>query len=170
MIAKYGNNIVDICLNLGKVQVWSYKFIQGFVKIVRPSGLIVYVKFVELEEIDEIFDIGYGLKWNEKVFAANLVDEKHARIFVGSKDKDFAIKHNFLEISYDRGICDTYSLIVDIDECTDFKISKTIYDKRYFEEYDESYKRREIKSISKEEWVELYIKCEYELDPNNYRN
>ena len=64
MIAKYMNNYFCIDTTVAPIQIWSYSPVEGFEKKSTRRGTVYYEKFVDLSEIDEVFDVGFSALWN----------------------------------------------------------------------------------------------------------
>lgn len=159
MIAKYNSQYFCCDLTVAPVNIWRYDCVEGFDKKTTRRGTIYYEKFVDISELDEIFDVGFSVKWNEHWCGANPSRDGYTvSLLLGWNDGSFARGHNFSELEYDRGMVVAWGLNVNIDECEECRI--TI-------EYEYPIKEVHQNIVPKEEWLDMYQKTVRELIPQN---
>ena len=116
MIAKYNKQYFCVDLSVKPVEIWKYDEVKGFEKCI-DDGLVYYRKFVNLEEIDEIFDVGFSAKWDNKWCGASPLSNGKVQLICGNRD--FALEHEMEE--FERGV---FWCSADISECTEFRMTK----------------------------------------------
>lgn len=149
MIAKYKEQYFCVDLTAKPVEIWRYDVVDGFEKY-KDDDLIYYSKFVDITDIDEIFDVAFAVEWSGYWFGADYLSaSQRARLF--SSDANVIEKFNMNK--FERGAWDLY---VDIDSCSRFKVT---YEDNRTGEYTS-------KVVSKEEWINLWNKLIVELLPH----
>lgn len=117
MIAKYKGQYFNISPVYKKpIKIWRYDFVEGFEAHHHEDGFMVYKKFVDIAEIDEIFDVGFSALWNGKWCGFDISFETN-RIEVYSNNPDFAKKYNMETIEHFA-----YKLIVPLSSISEFKV------------------------------------------------
>lgn len=116
MIGKY--NKMYFCIDVSETpyNIWRYDFVEGFDKGVTKRGTVYYEKFVLPEELEEIIDVDFSIKWNDKWCGASYSSKKNI-VGITSGDKKFAEKHNFTTV--ERGV---YASAIPIEECQAFRM------------------------------------------------
>ena len=115
MIAKYKNRYFCVDLTIKPVEIWRYDAVEGF-EICIDDDLVYYSKFLDINEIDEIFDVGFSALWNGEWCGFDISFDTN-RIEIYSNSPTFAEKYKMEEIER----C-AYKLIVSIDDITEFKV------------------------------------------------
>ena len=64
MIAKYRGQFFNISLVEQPTRIWRYDYVEGFQKEETRRGLLVYEKIIDIDEVDEIFEPGFSVKWH----------------------------------------------------------------------------------------------------------
>lgn len=168
MLARLNNIFLNVSLVKKPTRVWRYDFVEGFNKKVKDSGLTVFEKFINLSEIDEIFDVGFSVKYHGEYFGC-LVNEKENTLVLRTSNQKQAKKHGFLASEYDHGVVVLWTLKIDIDACEEFRFYKITYLPDYFVARDQSKTVPLLTTLSKEEWLKTHHKLVFELSPWNYR-
>lgn len=104
MIAKYKNNYCEIDLSVTPVNIWTYHPIDGFEKGITPQGIVYYEKFVELDEIEEVFDVGFSVCWDGE-WCGIFYSAPEELLSLVTDDQDFAIAHGMYEFEYTMFRC-----------------------------------------------------------------
>ena len=168
MIARYKNQYFCIDTSIVPVQIWAYVPVDGFEKKITRRGTIYWEKFIDISEIDELFDVAFAVEWRGSAFNAPFFKED--TVYLRTGDKDEATKYGFQEEIFDRGEPIVWCKIVDIDEIEKFFLYKTIYAIEYFNEKKRDAKQKSELVLSKEDWLNMRAKTETELSPWNYAN
>lgn len=149
MIAKYKEQYFCVDLTIRPVEIWRYDVADGFEKC-KDDDLVYYRKFLDITEIDEIFDVAFAVEWSGHWFGADYLSvSQRARLF--SSNAEVIEKFNMNE--FERG---TWDLYVDLDSCTRFKVT--------YEDYRSGEYTSQI--VSKEEWIALWNTLIVELRPH----
>ena len=101
MIAKYNDNYFNISLVRKPTRIWKYDYIEGFNKKIKKDGLIVYEKYIELNEIDEIFEIGFSVCWDGQ-WCGIFYSASKELLSMHTNDRKFAENHGMTEL--ERGV------------------------------------------------------------------
>lgn len=150
MIAKYHESFFKYEIKDGQVRIWRFEPFEDFSMRITRGGNHIYEKFIDITEIEDIFDVAFAVEWSGYWFGAEyLSDSQRARLF--ASDANVIEKFNMNE--FERGAWDLY---VDIDSCSGFKV--TYKDNRTGE--------CTSKVVSKEEWINLWNKLIVELIPH----
>ena len=148
MIAKYNGSFFCIDLTTRPINIWRYDLVEGFDRCV-DDDLIYYEKYVELSELDQVFDVAFAVKWNGHWFGCEYFPGKKDIVLFTGKGQ-LINEYHFEE--FERG---AWALSVDFSACEEFQITY----KDYFTKISTS----EI--LSREEWINLLIKYDVELVP-----
>lgn len=116
MIAKYNGKCFNISLIKKPTRIWRYDAVDEFQKKVNPDGLVVYEKYLELHEIDQIFDVGFSVCWDGK-WCGVFYSEENDLISLKTDDPDFAITHGMTLL--ERGV---YSCARSAAEFTEYRM------------------------------------------------
>lgn len=115
MIAKYKDKYFNISLAKKPTRIWRYDFIEGFQKKVKDDGLVVYEKFVDIDDINCIIDVGFSANWHGKLCGA--VPLVNNEIQLITNDRQFAQQYGMEEFEREVFWCS-----VGIDECEEFSM------------------------------------------------
>ena len=124
MIAYYQKQYFNISLNRNPMRIWRYDFVNGFTKKIKPDGLVVYEKYVAPEEIDEIFDVGFSIKWNGEWYGVSYSEKYDCVTFV-TYDEKLAREYNMIEIEH--GV---FEHSLPVSKCESFRLWKFDIEKR----------------------------------------
>ena len=150
MIARYKNRYFCIDKTITPAHIWAYIPVDGFEKKTTRRGTVYYENFVDINEIEEIFNVSFVVEWNGFWFNADYISSSQkARLF----SLDFEAIEKFNMNEFERGAWDLY---VDIDSCNEFKV--------IYEDCRTGESTPQI--VSKEEWIVLWNKLIVELLPN----
>ena len=162
MIAKYHESFFIYEINEikdGQVRIWRFEPFEDFSMRITRKGNHIYEKFIDITEIEDIFDVAFAVEWSGHWFGAEYWPvSQTVRLF--STDTNVIEKFNMSPNStasyhypFDKGVWDLY---VDIDSCNGFKVTY------------EDYRTGEYTSqtVSKEEWIDLWNKFIVELLPH----
>lgn len=148
MIAKYGEQFFNISLIRKPIRIWKYDFVEGFDKKVKSEGLVVYEKFLDLSEIQKVFEVGFSACWHGKQCGAVPLGKNEVQLI--TNDRQFARQYGMEEFEREvfwNSVC--------IDECSEFKM----------ETEDVLTGKTEVTIISKEEFIDFYQKFVGDLIP-----
>ena len=150
MIAQYQNRYFCVDTNVTPIHIWAYIPVDGFEKKTTRRGTVYYESFIDVNEIDKIFEVAFAVEWNEHWFGADyLSTSESVRLF--SSDADIIEKFNMNE--FERGAWDLYA---DLDTCSGFKVT--------YKDCRTGVYSSQI--VSKEEWTNLWNKLIVELLPH----
>lgn len=148
MIAKYRGQFFNISLVKQPTRIWRYDYIEGFQKKEKPDGLLVYEKIIDITEVDEIFEVGFSVKWHGEQLGASLLSNN--RVQLVTNNRSFA--NQFIMEEFERGV---FWTSVKIEECTDFRMKKDYYLSKSFETIQ----------ITADEFKSLYVELRQNLIP-----
>ncbi len=169
MIGLYNGRVFCVDMTAQPIDIWRYDYVDGFKKATTRKGTTYYEKSVDITELDEIFDVGFSVKWHgEWIFGQPKSNNSEIYSVVGSDLREFAQNNGFSEGDRDRGSVVTWWKTFPIDECEEFRTSKTTYLSEFFTAKDHTKKETVTFICTKEEWLDIYQKTQYELSPWNY--
>lgn len=117
MIARYKEQYFCVDTSVTPVQIWAYVPVVGFIKRETRKGTVYYEKFVDITEIDEIFDVGFSALWNGEWCGFEYSEELN-KIEVYSNNPDLAKEYNMETV--DRLF---YSKVVPANSVNSFRIT-----------------------------------------------
>ena len=100
MIAKYIGKYFCVDTTITPVQIWAYVPVEGFTRKSTRRGTVYYEKYVDISEIDKIFDVGFSVCWDGEWCGVFYSAEKNL-LSVGTNNRDFAVAHDMEE--FERG-------------------------------------------------------------------
>lgn len=100
MIAEYAGNYFKISLVRKPTRIWRYNYTEGFQKKTKGDGLVVYEKYIDLDEADQIFDVGFSVNWDGEWCGVYYCAENDL-LSIYSNNRDFATAHYMEE--FERG-------------------------------------------------------------------
>ncbi len=148
MIAKYNDIYCNVDLSKSPINIWIYQSVNGFSEGITRRGTKYYEKFVELDELDEVFDVGFSAKWNGKWCGVSPLNNNKVQLICGNRD--FAIEHEMEE--FERGV---FWCSADIGECTEFRMMKENF----------LTKEKETIFLTKDEFARWYQLLRKDLTP-----
>lgn len=116
MIAKYKDQYFCVDLTSSPKELWRYDYVQNFQKCI-DGKLVYYSKFVDITEIDEIFDVGFSALWNGEWCGFEYSEELN-KMEVYSNNPDFAKEYDMETV--DRLF---YSKVVPANSVNSFRIT-----------------------------------------------
>lgn len=116
MIAKFHESFFKVHFENEQVRIWRFRPFEDFSMRITRGGNYLYEKFVDITEIDEIFDVGFSVLWNGEWCGFEYSEELN-KMEVYSNNPDFAKKHDMETI--DRL---TYSKIIPADSVSSIRI------------------------------------------------
>lgn len=116
MIAKYNHNYFCIDTSVKPIEIWRYEQIEGFERKVTRRGTIYYSKFLDISEIEEIFNVGFSALWNGEWCGFDISFDTN-EIEVYSNNPSFAQENGMKEVERCH-----YKLIMPISSISEFKI------------------------------------------------
>ena len=160
MIAKYHNAYFKVCVENNHARIWCFSPFEDFSMRITRGGNHLYEKNIDISETDEIFDVGFSALWNGKWCGANPSrDGQIASLILGWSGGNFAKENGFYEIERDKGMVVAWGLDVSIDDCEQFRV---VIEREY------PVKEEKTEILSKEHWLNLYLKINRELSPSYY--
>ena len=109
---------------------------------------MVYEKIIDITEVDEIFEVGFSVKWHGEQLGASLLSNN--RVQLVTNNRSFA--NQFIMEEFERGV---FWTSVKIEECTDFRMKKDYYLSKSFETIQ----------ITADEFKSLYVELRQNLIP-----
>lgn len=129
MIAKYNNQCFCVDISTSPAQIWSYAPIERFAQKITRRGTVFYEKFVELSELDEVFDVGFSAFWNGQWCGVHY-SAKTDEVGLYSNNPDFAKEYGMRTIERFA-----YEIVVPANTVTQYKfIYKDVLQKTEREE------------------------------------
>ena len=121
MIARYNNQYFNISLVRVPTRIWRYDYVEGFNKKVKDDGLVVYEKFIDLTDAEEVFDVGFSVNWDGQWCGVSFSEKKNLLGLV-TTNRDFAEAHGMEE--FERG---TFDCALSADNFTEYRVWKKDY-------------------------------------------
>ena len=101
MIANYKGTYCKIDLNKIPIEIWTYHPIEGFERGITKKGTVYYEKFVKLEELDEVFEVGFSVCWDGQ-WCGIFYSAAKELLSIHTNDREFAENHGMTEL--ERGV------------------------------------------------------------------
>ena len=116
MIAKYKGRYFCIDISAIPYNIWRYDFVEDFDKGVTSKGTVFYEKYVMPDDLDEIFDAGFSVKWHDQWCYA-FYSSKKDLVSIINGSREFAEKYQMEEI--ERGV---YGCAIPVEECQAYRL------------------------------------------------
>lgn len=100
MIAKYNGKYFCVDFSVRPIELWKYEKVEGFEKCI-DDGLVYYRKFVNFDEIDEIFEVGFSVCWDGQWCGIDYSPTKEILTLI-TNNGSFGLSHNMYE--FERGV------------------------------------------------------------------
>ena len=122
MIAKYRGQFFNISLVEQPTRIWRYDYVEGFQKEETRRGLLVYEKIIDIDEVDEIFEPGFSVKWHGQWCGIASYSIENDIVAIMSGDKEFANNYGMEQL--ERGV---YTKGISITECCEIRFRRLDY-------------------------------------------
>jgi len=140
MIGKYNEKYYNIIIKPDFVKIWTYEEISEFRKRDLPTNKTIYEKYIDYEELTEIFDAWFSVKYKGSWHIA-AYDRKTDKInFVKNLDNNSQVYQAYL---LEKGLC---SKSINPEKCEGFKLYK-----KYLED-----NKKEVIDLTLEEFKKYY--------------